>query len=86
MPTATGTEGEMVPYNPRARRMSTVIASQRILPTEASTALPFMAQTIPEEGTISDLHLTNTCSLRHTAACHIAPGQSIHLAMRSTSR
>lgn len=49
MPTAAGAEGEMVPYNPRARRMSTVMTSQRMLPTKAST-LPFMAQTIPEDG------------------------------------
>ena len=54
VPSAPGAEGEMVPYNPRARRMSTVIASQRVLPTEASTALPFMPQTIPEDG----MHLT----------------------------
>lgn len=50
VPIAPGAEGEMVPYNPRARRMSTVISSQRVLPTEASTALPLMAQTIPEDG------------------------------------
>ena len=50
VPTALGAEGEMVPYNPRARRMSTVIALQRVLPTEASTALPLMTQTIPEDG------------------------------------
>ena len=52
VPTAPGAEGEMVPYNPRARRMSTMIASQRVLPTEASAALPLMAQTIPEEGAL----------------------------------
>ena len=51
VPTAPGAEGEMVPYNPRARRMSTVIASQRVLPTQASTTMPLMAQTIPEDGT-----------------------------------
>lgn len=50
VPTALGAEGEMVPYNPRARRMSTAIASQRVLPTEASTALPLLTQTIPEDG------------------------------------
>ena len=50
VPTVPGAEGEMVPCNPRARRMSTMIASQRVLPTEASTALSLMAQTIPEEG------------------------------------
>ncbi len=49
---APGAEGEMVPYNPRARRMSTVITAQRVLPTEAS-ALPFSALTIPEDGTIT---------------------------------
>ena len=56
VPTVSGAEGEMVPYNPRARRMSTVIASQRVLPTEAST-LPFMAQTIPEDGMCVRSHM-----------------------------
>ena len=63
MPTAPGAEGEMVPYNPRARRMSTVITSQRMLPTEAS-ALPLSALlTIPEEGRHSSAYLP-VCWLR----------------------
>lgn len=59
VPTAPGAEGEMVPYNPRARRMSTVMTAQRVLPTEAS-ALPLSALTIPEEGDQQTWHL-NWC-------------------------
>lgn len=73
VPTAPGAEGEMVPYNPRARRMSTVITSQRMLPTEAS-ALPLSALlTIPEEGMHSSAYLP-VCSLHaslQNAVMHI---------------
>ena len=68
VPTAPGAEGEMVPYNARARRMSTVIASQRVLPTEASAALPLFAQTIPEDG----MHLAvclPVCVCMHSCVC-----------------
>lgn len=61
VPTAAGTEGSLVPYNPRARRMSTMIASQRVLPTEASTLLPLLAQTIPENG----MHVVRPHRPRH---------------------
>lgn len=61
VPTAAGTEGGLVPYNPRARRMSTMIASQRVLPTEASTLLPLLAQTIPENG----MHVVGPHRPRH---------------------
>ena len=40
-------EGGLVPYAPRARRMSSMISP--VLPTEAN-ALPLISQTIPEEG------------------------------------
>ena len=40
-------EGGLVPYAPRARRMSSMISP--VLPTEAN-ALPLLSQSIPEEG------------------------------------
>ena len=76
VPIAPGAEGEMVPYNPRARRMSTVMTSQRMLPTEAST-LPLSAFTIPEEG----MHNTFTACIAVAPSPHISQSinQSINL-------
>ena len=53
-------DGGMVPYAPRARRMSSIISP--VLPTETS-ALPLMAQTIPEEG-------EEPCLINVTACLH----------------